>query len=382
MTSNIDFEPIRSYTDEEFPEVRDRLISEGILSFIVPKVFPDYSTEEFAGFFKQINSVADFQARVIYPAVKHILKHTSDGFTYTGLENLEKGKPYLFISNHRDIVLDPTLLNFALFEAGFNTAEVAIGDNLIHTKWIEDLVRINKSFIVRRSLNSRELVLASKVLSEYVRYSIREKSNSIWIAQRQGRAKDGNDKTQAGILNMILMACEQNQRDYLSSLNIVPVSVSYEKDPCDSDKVNELYQQVYSGGYQKREGEDVESMKKGLLGDKGKIHIHFSRSLSNDISDLEGDLHKNDLIEKICDLIDLDILNNYKLYQRNYMAYDLYFEDAIYRDKYTWSDRDNFIHHVENNIKSIPGLNSDHFSIFYKMYAQPLINKLQLGLTT
>lgn len=382
MTSNIDFEPIRSYTDEEFPEVRDRLISEGILSFIVPKVFPDYSTEEFAGFFKQINSVADFQARVIYPAVKHILTHTSDGFTYTGLENLEKGKPYLFISNHRDIVLDPTLLNFALFEAGFNTAEVAIGDNLIHTKWIEDLVRINKSFIVRRSLNSRELVLASKVLSEYIRYNILEKSNSIWIAQRQGRAKDGNDKTQAGILNMILMACEQNQRDYFSSLNIVPVSVSYEKDPCDSDKVNELYQQVYSGGYQKREGEDVESMKKGLLGDKGKIHMHFSRSLSNDISDLEGDLHKNDLIEKICDLIDLDILNNYKLYQRNYMAYDLYFEDAIYRDKYTWSDRDNFIHHVENNLKSIPGLNSDHFSIFYKMYAQPLINKLQLGLTT
>jgi hypothetical protein len=356
MTSNIDFEQIRSYTDQEFPEVRDRLISEGILSFIVPKVFPDYSTEEFAGFFKQINSVADFQARVIYPAVKHILTHTSEGFTYTGLENLEKGKPYLFISNHRDIVLDPALLNFALFDAGFNTAEVAIGDNLLHTKWIEDLARLNKSFIVRRSLNSRELVLASKVLSEYIGYNILEKSNSIWIAQRQGRAKDGNDKTQVGILNMILMACEQNQRDYLSSLNIA--------------------------GYQKRDGEDVESMKKGLLGDKGKIHMHFSSSLSNDISDLDGDLHKNDLIEKICDLIDLDILNNYKLYQRNYMAYDLYFEDAIYRDKYTWTDRDNFIHLVENNLKSIPGLSSDHFSIFYKMYAQPLINKLQLGLTS
>lgn len=378
---NIDskYYDIRPYRDHEFRAVMDQLLDSSLADLLISTVFPGFPVEQVKEQLRAVNTIKDFQEKIIYQVMQMIIKNTSSGLTRSGLENLEKGRNYLFISNHRDIILDPSLINTVIVEQGFETAEVAIGDNLLEKPWVKELARLNKSFIVKRNLSVRELIIASKRLSEYIQENVLNLRKSVWIAQREGRAKDGNDRTQAGVLNMIGLSATGSLKQYFMDLNIVPVSLSYEKDPCDTDKARSIYAQKYFGGYTKEENEDNLAMRKGIMGDKGNIHIHFGVPLTEQISKLPDDLHKNDLIQQLGWMIDRQVIGNYKLHKSNFIAYDIMRNTTCGLNKaYSEDEKAQFVAELESKIASMDGDANELQAIFIQMYARPHLNKLAL----
>ena len=329
------YSEIRPYRDHEFREVMDKLLASTFSDLLISTVFPGEPINMVKKQLKSINTIKEFQEKVIYKAVLGVLSKTSSGLTKSGLENLNSKSSYLFISNHRDIILDPTLLNSVIYEQGFETAEVAIGDNLLETPWVNDLARLNKSFIVKRNLSVRELMNSSKLLSNYIFDTINKNHHSVWIAQREGRAKDGNDRTQMGLLNMIGISAKGSLKEHFINMNILPVSVSYENDPCDVDKVRSLYASKFFGGYTKEENEDNMAMRKGILGFKGNIHIHFGKPIQDEISALPNDLHKNELLQQIGLLMDQQIIGNYHIHKSNRIASNLLHKHSNVDEKQT-----------------------------------------------
>lgn len=378
MTSDTSYDDIRPYRDHEFSQVMDKMLDSPMTDFLIAAVFPESKLEDAKAQVRKIQTIGDFQKGIIYKAVMGLLAKTSDGFTKSGLENIDPKSAYLFVSNHRDIVLDPSLLNTAIVEKGFDTAEVAIGDNLLATPWVKDLARLNKSFIVKRNLSVRELVVSSKLLSNYISETIMQNNHSVWIAQREGRAKDGNDRTQPGLLNMLGMSAQGSIREHFCNLNIVPVSVSYEHDPCDVDKVRSLYAQKFFGGYTKEKGEDDLAMKKGILGYKGKIHIHFGKPMRPDIAALPDDLHKNEFIHQLSTIIDQQIIGNYKIQISNTIAYDLLTGNPIVSNAYSDQEKEKFVADMERKINTLAGEKDDLRAIYLNMYARPYQNKLEM----
>lgn len=380
MNTDIEYQDIRPYRDHEFRQVMDRLLASSLSDLLISTVFPDYPVEMIKEQLRGIDTIKDFQEQVIYNAMQLIIANTTDGVTCSGTENLTPGDNFLFISNHRDIILDPSLINTMIVEQGFETAEIAIGDNLLEKPWVKDLARLNKSFIVKRNLSVRELIIASRRLSEYIRETVLVNKKSVWIAQREGRAKDGNDKTQAGVLNMIGLAAKGSLKQYFMELNIVPVSLSYEKDPCDSDKVRSLYALKHFGGYTKEENEDNLAMRKGIMGNKGKIHIHFCTPIRDSISELPEHLHKNDLIQQIGIMIDKQIIGNFVVQKSNRIAYELLKGDASgLNSVYTSEDMVAFDREIEAKISDMAGDPAELKTIFYEIYARPYINQLELN---
>ena len=258
------------------------------------------------------------------------------------------------------------------------TAEVAIGDNLLETPWVKDLARLNKSFIVKRNLSVRELMLASKNLSNYISDTLRQRKQSVWIAQREGRAKDGNDRTQPGLLTMLGMSSKGPLKEHFKNLNIIPVSISYELDPCDVDKARSLYAMKLFGGYTKEKNEDNLAMRKGILGKKGKIHIHFGKPVVDDIAQLPDDLHKNELIQQLGMLLDKQIIGNYKIHKSNQIAHDLLYGNDTSEIPYSDQDRETFEADIDHKIAGMAGEPGEMKSIFLNMYAQPYKSKLEL----
>jgi len=268
----------------------------------------------------------------------------------------------------------------AIVEQGFETAEIAIGDNLLQVPWVKDLARLNKSFIVKRNLPVRELVTASKLLSYYIYDSVIDRKKSVWIAQREGRAKDGNDRTQTGVLNMLGLAATASLKQHFMNLNILPISLSYQLDPCDTDKVRSLYSIKFFGGYTKEQNEDNLAMRKGIMGQKGKIHIHFGKPIANEIAGLDENLHKNELIQQIGQMIDRQIIGNYKVQSSNIISYDELNNKPIQNAiGYAIDERDSFIKGIEDKIADMAGDTSELKSIFLEMYARPYINKLEIA---
>jgi len=262
----------------------------------------------------KITSIETVQKEVAKYLFRLIRKST-DGFSYSGLKELDLNKPSLFISNHRDIVLDPALVNYALFNVGAETVEIAVGDNLLSKEWISDLMRINKSFIVKRGEKTKRAMLtASKNLSAYIHHALTENQQPIWIAQKEGRAKDGLDKTNSALVSMLLLnkPKEMPIKDYLNELNIIPVSISYQYDPCDRDKAKELAIIEATGNYEKSEHEDIRSITRGLVDYKGKIHLAFGTPISGDFSDSKA----------IAAAIDQQIIGNYKIFDSNQTAFE------------------------------------------------------------
>jgi len=318
------FDDIRPFRDSEAPAIVKTLVNEpalqnSIASYVIPKLYqltPGLSRTLVKYYLKwrlrRINTVKEFQTEVA-KYLHQLIKKSTDGFTFDGLSQLDMSKPTLFISNHRDIALDPALMNLALYKSGAETVEIAIGDNLLTKPWVSDLMRLNKSFIVKRSAKTkREMLTNSKNLSSYIHHTITESHKNIWIAQREGRAKDGLDKTNAALISMLLLnkAKTQSIEQYISQLNIVPVSISYEFDPCDTHKAIELATIEATGDYQKQADEDLNSIAKGLLGDKGRVHIEFGQPLSGEFSDSKA----------IAAEIDRQIIKNYRLYDSNIVA--------------------------------------------------------------
>ena len=319
------FDDIRPFNNNEVAQVTESLINEeelqsSIAKFVFPKcyqIFPSLTRKAIKLYLKyqqkHLVSIDKIQLEVS-KYLSRLVKKSTDGFTYSGIENLPKNKPCLFISNHRDIVLDVALVNLALYHSDLTTVEAAVGDNLLSKQWVADLMRINKSFIVKRNAeNKRAMLKASKELSAYIHHALTEKQQNIWIAQREGRAKDGLDITNPALISMLLLNKEKSQpiESYLETLNIIPVSISYEFDPCDRDKSIELATIDETGVYEKGEHEDLQSITQGMIGDKGKVHLTFCKPITGEYENSKS----------IAEAIDSEVINNYKLYDSNLSAY-------------------------------------------------------------
>jgi 1-acyl-sn-glycerol-3-phosphate acyltransferase len=338
--------------------------------------FPEMEDEVWKSQLKKTHSIRDFQCNFIYHTVQRILENSSDGLTTSGFEHLEKNNSYLFISNHRDILLDTTLLNAALFQNGHLMTASAIGDNLVQKSFIKTLARLNRNFLVLRGLSPREMLQSSKLLSEYMGQLLLHENRSVWIAQREGRTKDGNDETNPGVLKMIGMASDEaDVMQYFKKLKIVPVSISYEYDPTDVLKMPQLLAEANNEVYIKSKNEDLNTILSGVMGQKKRIHLHIGKVLDTEIDQIvaEND-SSNKQIQALAQKIDDAVLSNYKLWTTNFIAYDIVHKSSTYSHLYTESEKSLFERRLEMRI----GLdNPIALEGFLAMYANPVVNKLK-----
>lgn len=376
----MNFDDIRPYDDEEVSAKIEKLLKEDQFKAVVQQVFPKLSIEQFVAQMKLVDNVYDFQAKIIVPILERLLNKSSNGITFDGIDNLEKGQAYLFVSTHRDIVLDSALMNYILMKEGFATAEIAIGDNLMTIPWVVDLVKLNKSFIVKRNVAKEEKVQASIQLSNYINYTIKEKNNSIWIAQRSGRSKDGDDRTAQSIIKMFNLGGESNSAiENIKSLNICPVSIAYEYNPCDILTMPELMKVAKGEKYEKAAGEDMNHMAQGIIGEKGQIAVSFGKPLNHEIGQLEGIKNRNEIFNAVAKLIDQQIHETYHLMPTNYIAYDLLMNENTYQKEYSDAEKNGFITYMESRISQVKGDADFIHHTYLKMYANPVINKLSNG---
>lgn len=380
-----DFDDIRPYMPEELSDVFSRLLSDAEFQQVVVMIgsmlqggeaasSPSAILELFSNKMYSSCDNVEFQKNLIYPLLTHILNAASDGLTsdYSSLDSC-KGKSFTFISNHRDIVLDSALLDYSLINNGYNTVEIAIGDNLLIRPWIKDLVRVNKSFIVQRSLNMREMLLASAKLSKYMHFAINEKHEHLWIAQREGRAKDGNDLTQESVLKMMSMG--GNLRD----LNLVPLSITYEYDPCDYLKAEEMQHKRDIEGFKKSAADDLENMKTGIFGKKGHIYYRAGHCINDFLDSLPSDMPKTEYFKTVARHIDSEIHKGYEPLAVHYVALDKHLGGTQYSDHYNDSDVKRFTDYVEGQLSKVSIENPDMDflrSKIYEMYANPIKNRL------
>lgn len=322
-----------------------------------------------------VNTVADFQKKVVQ-YVEHMISTTMTQFTVSGLDKLDPAKAYLFIGNHRDITLDPTFVNYARYLNNFNTVRIAVGDNLLSKEFISHLIRINKSFVVKRSSKApRKLLEALKNLSEYISQSILIDAESVWIAQREGRAKDGMDRTDPAIIKMFAINHGRKGElpSFIKSLNIVPVSISYEYDPCDLLKAKELYALSESGVYVKSPQEDITSIATGISGYKGHVHLSFGNVLSDEFESAED----------IAKWLDKEIISLYVLHSTNYFAYQrLYgvYPEGVYSQNNVPFDAENLADEKKKFDAHIDAMPAEYQSFVLQAYANPILSKKELGI--
>ena len=375
------FDPIRPFEPDELPDVFDRLLHNEQFSSVLAYLYPDVPKEALAAKMHACKDNLDFQKTFCYGFLVQLLARLSKGCDID-IASLDTDSRYTFISNHRDIVLDSALLDKLLIDAGFNTTcEIAIGDNLLKLPWVKDLVRVNKSFIVERALSMREMLMASKRLSEYMHFVIAEKNDNIWIAQREGRAKDSNDRTQEAILKMMVMGGEGSIIDRLKQLHLVPLAISYEYDPCDYLKAAELQARRDNPSWQKGPMDDVTSMQTGIMGYKGHIHYQCADCIDSYLDTIPADTPKTELFRLIADHIDRQIFAGYRLYPNNYVALDLLHGDSAHADHYTAEDKAQFEAYLKGQLDKIEMEGKDDAYLreqMLKMYANPAINQMGL----
>ena len=325
---------------------------------------------------RMVRNITQLQGTFIYDLLRWIINKTSSGLSCTGLEKLDKKKAYLFISNHRDIILDAALLNFLIFEKGMNTTQIAIGNNLLLYEWIEHTVKLNRAFIIKRNLASRELMEASKKVSAFIRKSITEDNLSVWIAQREGRTKDGFDRTQASVLKMINMSNKKSFTEGMNELNIVPVSISYEIEPCGLAKMKELIKKERYGEL-KTNKDDLKSMSMGIFNPKGRMRFSFGDPIQVNFDEVKTKEQQNKQAQELANIIDQKIYINYKLWPNNYIAYDLLMQENQFKDKYTAEEKRKFEMMIEQAMIHIDFPITDIQERFLQIYANPVINKLK-----
>lgn len=375
------YDAIRPFEPEELPEVYERLLSNSQFRQVVAAAFPGIPFDTLAGKMRSCKTNMEFQRAFGYTFLEGLLAKASRGcdFDCSAIDNSHR---YTFVSNHRDIVLDSALLDKLLIDEGFGTTcEIAIGDNLLSLPWVKDLVRVNKSFIVERGLPMRQMLMASKRLSEYMHLVVECKHDNIWIAQREGRAKDSNDRTQEAILKMMAMGGEGSVADRIAALHIVPLSISYEFDPCDFLKARELQLRRDVVGWKKGPMDDVVSMQTGIMGYKGRIHYHCAPCIDEWLAELDPDTPKSEFYAMVASRIDEGIFANYMLYPNNYVALDLLGGTEDYADRYTDEEKAVFENYIEGQLAKVDMENPD-FGFLRKsmlaMYANPAVNQLGL----
>ena len=370
------FDAIRPFYETEVNEALQSVIPHPMMKALMNFTFPEMDDEVWKAQLKKTHSIRDFQCNFIYHTVQRILENSSDGLTTSGFEHLEKNNSYLFISNHRDILLDTTLLNAALFQNGHLMTASAIGDNLVQKSFIKTLARLNRNFLVLRGLSPREMLQSSKLLSEYMGQLLLHENRSVWIAQREGRTKDGNDETNPGVLKMIGMASDEaDVMQYFKKLKIVPVSISYEYDPTDVLKMPQLLAEANNEVYVKSKNEDLNTILSGVMGQKKRIHLHIGKVLDTEMDQIvaEND-SSNKQIQALAQKIDDAVLSNYKLWPTNFIAYDIVHKTSTYSHMYTESEKSLFERRLEMRI----GLdNPIALEGFLAMYSNPVVNKLK-----
>lgn len=368
---------IRPYHDHEVHDALQEHCKHPMIKALLGFALPEKSSDEILQILDSCHSIRDFQTKIIYPAVMRILDKSSEGLTSSGFEKLTPGQPYLFISNHRDIVLDTSLLNAILYEKNLLMTASAIGDNLVHKPFLMALSRLNRNFLVQRKLTPKEMLESSKMLSEYIKQLLTQDKRSVWIAQREGRTKDGNDQSQQGVLKMLALAKgEKSPVDYFKGFKLVPVAISYEYDPTDRLKMPELLAKHFDEPYIKTNNEDFNSILQGALGNKKRIHI-----AAGEVFDQEWDAIAaqeslpNKQLALTADFIDQSIHRYYHLWPSNYIAYDIYHRTNRFSAHYDEKEKRQFERRLE---KRIDMQNEVMLNSFLLMYANPVINKLAL----
>ena len=374
-----EFDEIRPYLPEELPQIYEELIADPEFQAVMGYVFKDIPFEHVAAKIRGCKTNLDFQVNMVLPFLQQVLAKLSTGLTMS-IENKENLAKSLCISNHRDIIMDSAFLCMVLVQNTGNTVEIAIGDNLLIRPWIKKLVRVNRSFIVQRSASIREMLASSKRLSSYMHHAITERQQPIWIAQREGRAKDSNDRTQEGLIKMMSMYSSDDIIDALKVLNIAPTTISYEFDPCDYLKAKEFQQKRDNPEWKKAPQDDLINMKAGMFGYKGGIHYHVADCINDEIDAIDRSLGKNEKTAAVARIIDKHIHKNYKFWPINYYFHELLTGDARFADKYTAEDKAKLDMYLQGQIEKVDLPNrDDEFcrTKILEMYANPVINYIK-----
>lgn len=376
MVDLSEFSSISPYTDAEAAEALNKLADYPVVGIASQHFFPEESPDFLKNILKSIKTIDEFQVLVMQKLVRWVIDHTSRNFSYDGISNIDPSKKFLALSNHRDIMLDPAITQLVLYSNGIPMTEIAVGDNLITNKTIEWLIRSNRMIKVIRGVSARELYLSSQLLSKYIRMNITEQRSSIWLAQRQGRTKNGYDTTEQGLLKMLDMSGTGDFQKNFEELNIIPLSVSYEYEPCDVLKAREL---VISRKrkYVKAEGEDLRSIMEGIMQPKGSIHLNIGKPLTSEEIEAAARCDKNDRYQLIRHAVDLRVIEGYKLWKNNYIAYDILNHSFKYSDYYSPVDMEQFISYMTKKLDTVePEINREDLRrIFLEIYANPVVTK-------
>ncbi|MCW3104166.1 MAG: glycerol acyltransferase [Bacteroidetes bacterium] len=372
MSQTYNFDDIRPYYDQEAYDAMQRLKADPLFMQLVSYIWPGMTEEEA---FKKAEKVQDnmsFQLEFMHQAIRVIVARSSTGLTCSGFENVDPNQAYLYIANHRDILLDSAILQILLVEHGFKTSEITFGNNLMQGGFINDFGKLNRMFTVVREGNNRELYEISQKLSAYIRHTISEKNVSVWIAQRNGRTKDGYDLTQTGLIKMLNLSGKKSFSENIKQLKIVPLSISYEYEPCDHLKVQELYLSSLHSKYVKAPGEDLNSIITGIKQPKGRIHMTVGKPILEEADELEKIPNENERIKQLVNIIDEQLYRNYKLWPVNYIAADLQNVSTENASKYTAAEKEEFIAYIRQKVAGIKGDEQTLFNMFLNMYANPV----------
>lgn len=370
------FDTIRPFYDAEINDAIQSTVNHPMMKALMNFTFPELEDTVWKDQLRKTHSIRDFQCNFIYHSIQKVLEKSAESLTTSGFDKLEKNTAYLFISNHRDIILDTSLLNSCLFDHGLVMTASAIGDNLVKKAFLHTLAKLNRNFLVQRGLSPRELLQSSKLMSEYMGQLLLRENRSVWIAQREGRTKDGNDATHPGVLKMLAMgADDKDLMAYFKKIKIVPVSISYEYDPTDALKMPQLMAEANNEVYVKEENEDFKTLLSGVMGQKKRIHIHVGDVIESELDLIRAELdNSNKQIQAVAQAIDDAILSSYRLWPTNYIAYDILNNSTTYAQQYTENEKSLFERRLEMRIDAS---NTIALQGFLAMYANPVVNKLK-----
>lgn len=366
------FSSIRHFTKEEATVVWDSVFNDESFARVLKKLDMGITVESLREECKDYKPHYDFQKATLGRFLKHCSDKSTTKVTYSGLENIQQDKSYLFIANHRDIIMDSAYLQLYFFDNGINTSKIAIGDNLVSTPLLLNMAKLNKMFLVKRSCSLREKLLNSKELSEYIHCGMADEHESVWIAQRNGRTKNGIDLTQQGLVKMLAYFDEESDlQEVLQGMHITPVTISYEYEPCDNLKARELALSE-NDKYVKKPGEDFNSICQGIFGFKGKVNFVIGKPIDEEIAKISPDLRKNDKLTAVCKIIDKQIYANYKLYSTNYIAYDVMENSNEFADSYTEKQKEDFLQYIDKQSITEDVEKEKMRSYLLQIYANPV----------
>lgn len=372
MNANFNFDAIRPYRDEEVPAVVNAIADDPLFPIVVNYLYPNANIDEFRTILRNIRSVNEFQLKVMHRAIRTIIEKSSDGVTFDGFDDFDNN-PHILIANHRDIMLDSAILDVLLVEHEKPTCQITFGSNLMKGDLVIHIGKINKMFRIVRGGNIKDFYKNSLEVSAYMRNVITQEKESVWIAQRNGRTKNGLDKTEIGVLKMFSMSSDKPFIENMNELSFAPVSISYEYEPCDFLKTAELYISRYQK-YEKSENEDLNSILQGIQQPKGRIHVSLTKPITLEELKICDQYEKNNKLVRLAEIIDQRIYNGYKLYPNNYIAHDLLIGENQFENFYTKGEKQNFIEYMTSGLDSLPikGEKNELAQLFLQIYANPV----------